>query len=297
MMKLEYKIKLNDNYNNISDVLKKHFNVSTRLFKKLILENSIYINNFKYVHKDYINKNFDVDDLITIDLDYLEDSSNIVAKQMELEIIYEDDWLLVLNKPAGIPVHPSMNHFENSLSNGVKYYFDLIGLNKKIRPVNRLDKDTSGLVIFAKCEYIHSIFMNQMQEKTFTKKYLTIVDGIFDAKKGTIDFPIGRKDNSIIERCVRSDGQNSITKYIVLKENKQLNLSLLECKLVTGRTHQIRVHMSHIGHPILGDTLYGSKSEKINRQALHSYYIKCIHPVFKKDLEFKCGLPKDMELI
>lgn len=150
--------------------------------------------------------------------------------------------------------------------------------------MNRLDFDTSGLVIFAKCEYIQEMFSRQMANGDFKKYYLCIVDGTLSKKSGIIDLPIARKKDSIIERCISVDGQTSITNYRVLKESH--NISLIQCKLETGRTHQIRVHMQALGHPIIGDTLYGNKSSLINRQALHSYKIECIHPVTYKKLNF-----------
>ena len=212
---------------------------------------------------------------------------------MDLDIVYEDAWFLVLNKPPKIAIHPSILHFEDSLSNGVKYYFDKIKLKKKIRPVNRLDSNTSGLVIFAKCEYVQECLSKQMQKGIFKKEYLCLVLGKLNNLKGTIDLPISRKENSIIERCVNSNGQKSITHYEVLKEYK--DFSLIKCKLETGRTHQIRVHFSYIGHPLLGDTLYSTKFELINRQALHSCYIEFIHPITNMLIQFSSELPKDIK--
>ena len=222
-----------------------------------------------------------------------EESENIVATPINLNIVFEDDSLLILNKPAGIAVHPSILHYTDSLSNGVKYYFDTIGLKRKIRPVNRLDLNTSGLIIFAKNEYIQEALIQQMNKHIFVKEYIAIVNGHFDNTSGTINLPIARKNNSIIERCISNDGQEAVTDYEVI-ENFD-NYSIVKCKLRTGRTHQIRVHMSAIGHPIIGDTLYGFPSNFINRQALHSYKIAFIHPVTKENLEFICELPKDMQ--
>ena len=209
---------------------------------------------------------------------------------MKLDIIYEDEWLIVINKSAGIPVHPSMLHYTDSLSNGIRFYFDSIGLKKKIRPVNRLDLNTSGLVVFAKCEYIQEQLSAQMQTNDFKKEYICLVEGHLNEKSGIIDLPISRKPGSIIERCVSPDGQKSITKFTVLKEFD--NYSLVKCILKTGRTHQIRVHFSYIGHPLLGDTLYGHSSNLINRQALHSYRISFIHPVTKHVLSFETPVPE-----
>ena len=157
------------------------------------------------------------------------------------------------------------------------------------------------MVIFAKCEYIQEEFSRQMNENIFKKEYLCFVDGILDEKSGKIDLPIGRKPGSIIERCIDENGQKSITLYNVLQEfkgNPQKNIppfSLVSCILETGRTHQIRVHFSSIGHPLLGDTLYGKPSHLISRQALHSYRVSFIHPITKKEQCFTCPLPNDMK--
>ena len=212
---------------------------------------------------------------------------------MNLDIVFEDEWILIINKPAGLATHPSILHFSNSLCNGVRFYFDSIGLKKKVRPVNRLDLNTSGLVIFAKCEYIQECLISQMKINLFKKEYLAICNGIFENKSGTINLPISRKENSIIERCVSEDGQTSITNYKVLKEFN--TYSLVKCSLETGRTHQIRVHMSAIGHPLIGDSLYGNASNLISRQALHCYRLCFLHPILKNNLEFDSNLPDDFK--
>ena len=289
-MKLKYIVKENDSYKNINEILSLEFNFSTRLTTKLIKNQKIYKNGKLTDTRNSVSEK----DTILIDLNFEEDNSNIVPFKMDLDIIYEDEWLLVLNKPAGIAIHPSILHYDDSLSNGVKFYFDSIGLKKKIRPVNRLDLNTSGLVIFAKCEYIQEAFTKQMLDGIFTKEYLCLVEGSLDNKEGTINLPIARKLGSIIERCIDEGGQKSITHYKVLKEFE--NYSLVQCKLETGRTHQIRVHMMAIGHPIVGDSLYGTKSEFINRQALHSYKIECLHPVTKNKLSFVTDVPEDMKI-
>lgn len=289
-MFLTYIINENDIDKSINNILANNLNISTRLLNKLINTKKIFINKNICDTRNIAN----LGDTITIDFSTPEDNCNVIPTKIDLDIIYEDEWFLVVNKPAGIPIHPSRLHFENSLSNGIRFYFDTIGLQKKIRPVNRLDLDTSGLVIFAKCEYIQECFIRQMNAKTFQKEYLCIVDGFLNPKIGTIELPIGRKSGSIIERCIDlQNGQPSTTYYKVIKEFSLY--SLVKCKLETGRTHQIRVHMSNIGHSLLGDTLYGSCSPFINRQALHSYKIKCIHPISKKSLTFEADLPNDFK--
>ncbi len=290
-MELKYVIKQTDNQKTINEIISSQFDLSTRLYSKLIRNKKIYKNG-KIADTRYPTT---YNDIILIDLNIEEDTTNIIPIKMNLDIIYEDEWFLVINKPAGIPIHPSRLHYKDSLSNGVRYYFDSISLKKKIRPVNRLDLNTSGLVIFAKCEYIQEALSKQMTDGSFQKEYICIVEGILTKKEDTIILPIGRKQGSIIERCVYTNGQPSITHYKVLKEFN--NYSFLQCKLETGRTHQIRVHMQAIGHPIIGDTLYGNVSNLINRQALHSYKINYIHPITKEPLNFTSILPRDMKAL
>ena len=287
IMNLSYQIDKDEHYDNVLHVLKEQFLLSDRLITKLKKANKIYLNS--------LPTSVTVGDTVSVLIDFEEDNSNIVASNIPLNIIYEDDYLLVLNKPANIAIHPSILHFDNSLSNGVKFYFDKLGLKKKIRIVNRLDRNTSGIVILAKNEYIQECLIKQMKTNEFKKEYLAIAKGILESKSGTLNFPIARKEGSIIERTVSSDGDSAITHYDVVKEFN--NLSLVHIVLETGRTHQIRVHFSHIGHPILGDTLYGSPSELINRQALHSYKLTFIHPVTKKELILESSLPNDIKNI
>lgn len=194
-MELKYKVK---DSKIINQILKEDLSFSSRLLYKLIKSNQIYLNGNICDTRNIAN----IGDILTINFDYEEDNSNIVPAEISLDILFEDDWLLIVNKPAGIAVHPSMQHYTDSLCNGVRFYFDKIGLKKKIRPVNRLDLNTSGIVIFAKCEYIQEYLSKEMQNGQFKKEYLAICTGIFKEKFGSINLPISRKDGSIIERCV-----------------------------------------------------------------------------------------------
>ena len=277
-MNLEYKV--TEPNQTINQILKSKLHISSRLMNKLISNKLVKVNNSPCDTRSIVN----VGDLINIDLSYEEDNSNIIASNQPIEIIYEDDWFLILNKPKGIATHPSVLHFDNSLSNRVKYYFDSIGLKKKIRPVNRLDLNTSGLIIFAKNEYIQECLINQMQTHEFTKEYIALVHGILDDKKSVIDKPISRKEGSIIERCISSSGKRAVTRYEVLSEHD--NYSIVKCKLETGRTHQIRVHFASIGHSLVGDTLYGS-NKGIDGHILICYKLGFIHPVSNKKLCFE----------
>ena len=287
-MKLEYTVTNLTKYESLKQVLKEEFSISERLIIKLKNSKQIYLNN----DFSHINQKLQIGDIICVDLDFEETCDNIVATKMNLDILYEDDVMLIINKPPFSPVHPSMDHYDDSISNGVKYYFDSIRLKRKIRPVNRLDKNTSGIVIFAKNEYIQECLIKQMKASSFVKEYVALVEGIIK-KEQIIDAPIARKQDSIIERCVDINGDSAIT---VIKPVKTLdNYSLIKCILKTGRTHQIRVHTSCVGHPILGDDLYGKKSERINRQALHAYKISFLHPINKNKIGIEAKIPKDIE--
>ena len=290
-MILEYTKNENDNYATLRQVLTREFNISNELRLNLKRANNIFVNNTPA----YIDYPLSIGDTVTVCLDFDEESNNIIATKMNLNILYEDDAFLILDKPSGIPVHPSILHFNDSLSNGVKYYFDKINLKRKIRPVNRLDRNTSGIVIFAKNEYIHSMLSSQMQNHIFKKEYIAICNGIFNTKEDTISAPIARKTDSIIERCVSADGDSAITHYKVIYENLYSSFSELLISLETGRTHQIRVHTAYIGHPILGDSLYGKESNLINRQALHSYRVEFIHPITKQIINITAPIPSDMQ--
>lgn len=293
-MKLEFKI-LENKYINVKQVLKEHFEISDRLLLKLKKNQRIFLNN----EKVFVNTPVNINDIILVDLDFNEETENIVPTKMTLDILYEDNALLIINKPFGIPVHPSILHFEDSLSNGVKFYFNSINLYKKIRPVNRLDKDTTGIVIFAKNEYIQEALVKQMKNNIFRKEYLSVLEGHLENACGVIDAPIARKEGSIIEREINSNGEHALTHYKLIKNftKNDKELSLVKFILETGRTHQIRLHSKHIGHPILGDSLYGNSSYLISRQALHAYKITFIHPISQKTICLETDLPEDMKEI
>ena len=295
-MILEYKI-IDNKYENIKAICKSYFHISERLLIKLKKEKKILLNG-KSVFINFVPS---INDILTIDLDFDEYSPNIVPTKMDLDILFEDESMLIINKPANLPVHPSMGHFEDSLANGVKYYFvEKEYKSQVIRPVIRLDKDTSGIVVFAKNEYIQESLISQMKQNTFKKEYIAILTGILNEKQGTINAPIARKENSIIEREINPNGDISITHYKVLKklniknEDNNINLSLVNFLLETGRTHQIRIHSKYINHPILGDSLYGEKSNLISRQALHAYKIFFTHPITKKGIEIIASIPQDI---
>lgn len=300
----EFKItEENNKYFNIKELLKSYYNMSDKLIAKL----KRYKRIFKNGVPAYVTAILDINDIVTIDLNFDEETDNIESINHKLDIIYEDDYMLIINKEAGYPIHPSNMHHDDTISNFVKYYFETNNIKRKIRPVNRLDKDTSGITIFAKSDYIQDMLIKQMKENIFKKEYLAITEGIFTEKEGLISAPIARKYGSIIEREINFNEDPSLgidykpypaeTLYKVIAENQKDNLSLVNYTLLTGRTHQIRLHSKYKGAPLLGDYLYNKESDLISRQALHSFKITFIHPITKKPLEFTAKLPDDMENI
>ena len=220
-------------------------------------------------------------------------SETIVKKDIPIDIIYEDEDLLVLNKQAGIAVHPSMGHFDTSLANGVMNYFDE---DFVFRCINRLDKNTSGLLIIAKNKLSSAILSDMIKDRDIQREYLAICKGDFPFKTGKIDAPIARVDGSTIEREVSMEnGATAITNYnkVICKNG----YSLINLTLETGRTHQIRVHLKHIGYPLVGDFLYNPDYDVTDRHALHSYKLQFNHPITKQKMTFTQELPHDMSNI
>lgn len=220
-------------------------------------------------------------------------SDKMEAEAVPFDILYEDDDVLVVDKAAGIATIPSRNQPSHTLANGILYYYQQRKIAATIHVVTRLDTDTSGIALIAKHPYSHSLFARLQKQQGINRVYQAIVHGDVIGKETTINAPIGRKQGSIIERAVVPNGQKAITHYEIV--SKQNTSTLLRVKLETGRTHQIRVHFSYIGHPLVGDDLYGGKQEKIKRQALHCAEISFLHPFTQRFCHFSSELPSDME--
>lgn len=234
-------------------------------------------------------------DVLTIQL--LEDvsSENIVPMNLALDIIYEDEDILIVNKAANTPIHPSQGNYDNTLANAVAYYYQQKGESFTYRCINRLDRDTTGLLIVAKHMYSASLLSDMVGKREIHREYLAIATGEVP-EIGTIVAPIGRVDGSTIERHVDEElGDYACTHYQRLAYNN--GYSLVSLKLETGRTHQIRVHMKHIGHPLPGDFLYNPDYSVINRQALHSHKLSFKHPITGEYMVFVAELPEDMRSI
>lgn len=254
-------------------------------------EQGILLNGIWGRVRDILHEN----DVLTINLIETASSENIVATNLPLDILFEDEDIMVINKSAGTPIHPSQGNYDNTLANAVAYYYAQKGEPFIYRCINRLDRDTTGLLILAKHMYSASLLSNMVQNREIHREYLAIAAGLVP-EQGIIEVPIGRVNGSTIERQVDFEhGDYACTHYRRLNYNQ--HYSLVSLRLATGRTHQIRVHMKHIGHPLPGDFLYNPEYSVIKRQALHSYHLQFLHPITKKEMEFTAPLPEDMNSI
>ncbi|AEB76522.1 RluA family pseudouridine synthase [Clostridium botulinum] len=286
---IKLKVEIQDEEIRLSHYLKNVAQCSSRFTRKAAREGRIKVNG-ENVRLSYMLKN---DDIVELQINRKEEQ-DIIPEKMDLDIIYEDDDIIVVNKPKGIVVHPTKRHLNGTLSNGVLYYFNDKNENSIVRLVNRLDMDTSGLVLIAKNAYSHMALSRDMQKDDFVKKYLAIVHGNLNEDSGVIDKPIYRVGEGTLKRVIDERGQRSITRFKVVEQYK--NASLVELTLETGRTHQIRVHLSSIGYPIYGDSLYGEEEPQyIDRQALHAYKLQIPHPKDGKILKLESDLPEDMK--
>lgn len=272
----------------LKEVLLDKLNFSVRSLSKMKRYKTVKVNN-KYIRPgDKINKG----DLIEVKIE--EDMADFKPQDLKLPILYDDFDIIMVNKPPFMVVHPTKSHFENTIANGVTHYVVEKSENVKIRFVNRLDMNTSGLVIVAKNPYAQFVLSSDMKEDKVEKMYIAVVKGVVKEDFGTINEPIYRPTDDSIKRIVHEEGQPSVTHFEVVERLK--DATVLKLKLETGRTHQIRVHLNHIGHGIIGDELYGHVDENlINRQALHAFSLKFKQPRTREDLEFNAPLPKDME--
>ncbi|MBE6071320.1 MAG: RluA family pseudouridine synthase [Clostridium butyricum] len=277
----------------LREYLKKEMGISTRLIRSASIQKRIFVND-EVVKMNRVIKNGEI---IKIDLEK-DESQNIAPEKIDIEIVYEDEDILVVNKRPFMVVHPTKTYQSGTLANGVINYFMESNQNCIVRLVSRLDMNTSGLIIIAKNQFSHGMLSKAMTENKVEKRYLAITHGIFKEKQGTIDKPIYRPEGieNGTRRIVDERGQRSITHYKVIEEFG--DSSLVECKLETGRTHQIRVHLSYLGHPIYGDVLYGdgdNEGNLIERQALHAYGLNFKSPRTEKELSLRAELPDDMK--
>ena len=250
---------------------------------------SILVNGVHY----YMRQELSTGDHLQVRICETQNSEKIPPTKLPLDIIYEDEDLLVLNKPAGMPIHPSLNNYTNSIANALAYYFQSQGKPFIFRCCNRLDRDTSGLTIVSKHLVSGSILSDMTKYREVHREYLAIARGSVTPSEGTIQAPLGRKEGTIIERTVDWEhGEDAVTHYKVVKEAN--GHSLVSLRLETGRTHQIRIHMKYLGYPLIGDYLYNPDMEYMTRQAVHSHDMEFTHPITGEHMSFTAPLPENM---
>lgn len=274
----------------VDTLLKKHMLLSGTVVRRIKwLEDGILVNGVR-VNTRYVPK---VGQTISVRLSDPERLSGVVAAPGPLDIVYEDQDLIVLNKPAGLSVHPGPGHYSDTLGNFLVYYYETSQQEADFHPVHRLDRGTSGLLVAAKHPYAQELLKEQLHSPNFRRVYLAVCEGRPEPAEGVVDAPLGPVEGSLMAQQVRPDGKPARTHYEVLETDGIR--SLLRLELETGRTHQIRVHMAHLGHPLTGDFLYGTEDHAlISRAALHSHQLTFRHPLTHEELTFQQPLPEDM---
>ena len=290
MTEFIHKVTTEDEGLEIKDIMRNHFDFSARLRNKIKREKLVLLNDKQTA--GWITPK--VGDVIRITLP--DEKSHFEPQAIPLYPVFEDDDILIINKQPGLIVHPTKGHPSGTVANALMHYMEQTSQSFKIRFVNRLDMDTSGLLVIAKNAYCQNDYTRQMKENLVEKRYIAIVKGIVESDNGTIDLPIGRPDPENVRRGVMEGGSPSVTHYKVCERFPKKGYTMVELLLETGRTHQIRVHMSHIGHPVLGDWLYGGDNILLmERQALHAARLSFTHPITKEKLMLTAPLPEDMK--
>ena len=246
----------------------------------------------------FTNYKLQPNDILSINLDENNDYENIIATKMDLDILYEDDDIVIVNKSADITVHPSKKYFTNSLVNGLTYYYQNKNMDVKLHCITRLDKETSGCVLFAKNRIAANCLSNMVKQKEISKTYLSLASGKVSKQHFLISAPISRISKGNILRCVDfQTGKEALTECFLLGYYPSNDISLLKCLLHTGRTHQIRVHLQYINHPIVSDSLYNKSCNLLLRQGLHCYNIRFIHPISHQLIDVTSQLPADLKQV
>lgn len=282
-------VKLEEDGYMVKDIIYGRLDLSRGLLRRMKRGGGVYLNG----KKDFLTRRVKHGD--RIDIVFYDEGTSMEPENIPLNIVFEDDYLLVINKPVGMAVHPTGAYQTGTLANAIAYYWDSIGLKTKVRLVHRIDRETSGLIMIAKEPYTLQRLLVQLKEQTLVREYLALVAGT-PPTQGVIEAPIGRSMDHGVKRAVSSEGKMARTVYTNLKSCSQA--SLLRVRLESGRTHQIRVHMASRGHPLLGDPLYNEQAKATELgQALHAWRLEFVHPRTNKSHIITCPMPREMKII
>ena len=285
-MHIEYRVTNDHDNQKVSTILRSQLKFSRGAIRRLKRCAGLTVND----QAVRLNALVQAGDLIRVD--FQDDEQPVIPQDMPLDILYEDEHVLAVDKPSNLLVHPLSYHLLDTLANGVIYHWQRQGLSSKFRAVSRLDKDTSGVVLIAKNSYSCHQLAVQMKNGLCRREYLAVVQGRIAVDSGSIDLPIGRPIDGSLIFGVTAQGKEAVTHFTVMQ--RFAGASLVKLRLETGRTHQIRVHLRHFGYPLMGDDLYGGSLELIQRQALHSWRLEFTHPVTKEHMQLEAPLPADL---
>lgn len=291
-MILKYTVTETDNDEKVLTILKRRMHCSGTLVKRLKSNNTIYLNG----QSTYSNVQVKSGDIVLVEITEHRANDNVPPQDIPLSVLYEDEYMIIVDKPAGIAVHPAGNYIHSTLANALRFYFWKQEIDMTVRPVGRLDRNTSGIVIFAKNSHVMTRMIEALSNSTAKKLYIGLVHGYMPEHSGMIDLPIKRAEDSIISRITADDGKPSKTLYRVLERYSKT--SLVEYRLLTGRTHQIRLHSSSVGCPLVGDGIYGDDSitaHIISRHALHCSEVSFTHPFTDVPHIISAPLPPDIQ--
>ncbi len=286
---MKYNFIVNESGERIDKYLATVSDFSRNEIQNIIKEGNVFVDD------KIVKSNYKLSVGEKIEFEYEFSSIDLIPQKVEFEVVFEDDYIIVINKPKGLVVHPGVGNPDMTLVNGLLYKFDKLS-DDEVRPgiVHRIDKDTTGLLIVAKTNKVHTILAEMIKNREVKREYIALVHGNISHKTGTVDAPIGRDKNDRQKMCVtENNSKHAITHFEVL--DKVLDFTLIKCQLDTGRTHQIRVHLKYINHPIVGDLVYGRKKTIGEGQLLHAFRLSCNHPVTGENLIFTAKLPSEFK--
>ncbi|MFD1738972.1 RluA family pseudouridine synthase [Bacillus salitolerans] len=276
---------------SIEEIAKEELKIPKKLLHSLRMEKGIKLNG---KDQPWSTKLMTTEQLMI--KCFIDEEFGVLPQDLSIDILFEDDHLLVASKPISMDTHPNEPSQVGTLANGIAFHWMLTGIHAKVRHIHRLDRDTSGAILFAKHQMASSLLDQMLENREIKRTYIAYVSGLMKKTRGTVKEPIGRDRHHPTRRRVSKAGQTAVTHYEVVETFQASNVTKVKLQLDTGRTHQIRVHLSHLGHPIMGDKLYGGPTTDIQHQALHAAYLSFIHPITKEDVQITAPFPAELQL-